>query len=68
MKPVWAERSVVSIAPSEVQAWGSGLDRSISLVLHAYAVLSQSLDVAVGDRALKVNPARGVRLSLKSKT
>ncbi|MGJ4108517.1 tyrosine-type recombinase/integrase [Corynebacterium macclintockiae] len=63
--PMWGGRGVASIKPSEVQTWVSNLDRSASLVRQAHAVLAQILDVAVQDRAIRENPARGVKLPRK---
>ena len=65
VEPVWGNRGVASIKPSEVQTWVSNIDRSASLVRQAHAVLAQILDVAVQDRAIRENPARGVKLPRK---
>lgn len=54
-----------SILLSEVQEWVSTLDRSPSTVKRAHACLAQVLDMAVADRRLAVNPARGVSLPRK---
>lgn len=43
----------------------SSLDRSESLVRQAHAVLAQILDLAVMDKAVSENPARGVKLPRK---
>lgn len=67
VEPAWGARAAISIKPSEVQAWVSGLDRSASLVRQAHAVLAQVLDMAVMDKAIRENPARGVRLPRKQK-
>nr|DAK57373.1 MAG TPA: Integrase [Caudoviricetes sp.] len=63
--PKWGGRGVASIKPSEVQTWVSNIDKSASLVRQAHAVLAQILDVAVQDRAVRENPARGVKLPRK---
>lgn len=65
VEPKWGTRKVFTIKPSEVQAWVSSLDRSASLVRQAHAVLAQILDLAVMDRAIRKNPARGVKLPRK---
>lgn len=65
VEPKWGKRKVFSIKPSEVQAWVSSLDRSASLVRQAHAVLAQILDLAVMDKAIRENPARGVKLPRK---
>ena len=65
VQPAWGARPVASIKPSEVQSWLSGIDRSASLVRQAHAVLLQILDVAVLDRAVRENPARGLKLPRK---
>ena len=65
VQPTWGARPVASIKPSEVQTWVAGIDRSASLVRQAHAVLQQILDVAVMDRAIRANPAKGVKLPRK---
>ncbi|MCT2189130.1 MULTISPECIES: site-specific integrase [Corynebacterium] len=65
VEPKWGRRKMASIKPSEVQAWVSSLDRSASLVRQAHAVLAQILDLAVMDKAIRENPARGVKLPRK---
>lgn len=65
VEPRWGRRKMASIKPSEVQAWVSSLDRSASLVRQAHAVLAQILDLAVMDKAIRENPARGVKLPRK---
>lgn len=58
----WGDRAVASIKPSEVQEWVAALGKSGSTVRHAHSVLAQVLDLAVMDRSIRVNPARGVKL------
>jgi integrase len=67
--PHWGARSVGSIRPSEVQAWVSqlGATRGATSVIRAYGVLAAVLDVALKDRRVSVNPARGVTLPRKGK-
>ena len=67
VEPEWGRRQVATIRPSEVQAWVSTMEQGPSYVRQAHAVLAQVLDVAVGDRAIKLNPARGVRLPRKER-
>jgi integrase len=67
VEPVWGSRAVGEIRHSEVQQWVSkiateGKGRSATAVLRAYGVLAGILDVAVRDRRILVNPARGVNL------
>jgi integrase len=64
----WATRSIAEIRPSEIQTWVSEIaaDRSASTVLRAYGVLAGILDMAVRDRRIPRNPARGVDLPRKT--
>lgn len=66
VKPQWAHRPVGGIKQSEVQKWLNGIERSASLVRQAHACLAQILDHAVSDKAIKTNPARGVKLPRKT--
>lgn len=63
----WGERQAASIRPSEVQGWVSGLTKAAATVRHFHSILSQVLDVAVQDRLIAANPARGVKLPKKGK-
>jgi integrase len=71
VRPTWGRRSVGSIRHSEVQSWVTALTagdtkpRSATTVLRAYGVLASILDVAVRDRRIASNPARGVNLPKK---
>jgi integrase len=80
VEPQWGGRAVSSIRHSEVQAWVTALSagtaksghtkpgpRGASTVLRAYGVLASILDVAVKDRRIASNPARGVELPRKVK-
>lgn len=73
VQPAWGHRRVGEIRHSEVQAWlthfgaGDGKPRSATVVLRAYGVLAAILDVAVKDRRISSNPARGVKLPRKGK-
>ncbi|MEF2977037.1 tyrosine-type recombinase/integrase [Subtercola sp. YIM 133946] len=68
VEPSWGPISVGDIRHSEVQAWVSKLsgDRSATTVLRAYGILAAILDVAVKDRRVMSNPARGVNLPRKT--
>jgi integrase len=54
---------------SQVQAWVTQLAerRGATSVLRAHGVLAGILDVAVKDRRLSINPARGMNLPRKTK-
>ena len=67
--PTWGSKSVGDIRHSAVQAWVSTLSetKGATTVLRAYGVLAGVLDIAVKDRRLTVNPARGVNLPRKTK-
>ncbi len=62
VEPQWGDREIASIVPSEVQAWVTTLAgrRSPSTVLRALGVLAGILDMAVKDRRIPRNPARGL--------
>ena len=71
--PAWGRRRLGEIRHSDVQSWvtsfaaGDGKPRSATVVLRAYGVLAGILDVAVLDRRISSNPARGVKLPRKGK-
>lgn len=71
VRPHWGHRRVGDIRHSEVQTWitafaaGDGKPRSATSVLRAHQVLAPILDVAVKDRRIASNPARGVKLPRK---
>jgi integrase len=73
VEPTWGSRRIAEIQHSEVQGWltrfaaGDKKPRSATVVLRAYGVLASILDVAVRDRRISVNPARGVKLPRKAK-
>jgi integrase len=73
VEPTWGARRVYEIQHSDVQAWltrfatGDKRPRSATVVLRAYGILAAILDVAVRDRRISVNPARGVKLPRKTK-
>jgi integrase len=66
VQPTWGARSVGEVQHSEVQRWVSNLtsekSKSPTVVLRAHGVLAGILDVAVRDRRILANPARGVNL------
>jgi integrase len=73
VEPVWGSRRIGEILHSDVQNWlttfaaGKDKPRSATVVLRAYGVLAAILDVAVRDRRIASNPARGVRLPRRAK-
>ncbi|TFD85014.1 site-specific integrase [Cryobacterium lactosi] len=69
VEPMWGARRVGEISHSDVKNWVTKLTpgRSATVVIRAYGVLAAILDVAVMDRRLTTNPARGVKLPRKSK-
>jgi integrase len=72
VKPAWGTRRLGEIRHSEVRAWvtkfaaNDGKTRSATVVIRAYGVLAAILDVAVLDRRIALNPARGVKLPRKA--
>lgn len=65
--PRWDGVRVADIRFSNIQAWVTQLsaERSASTVIRAFGVLAALLDVAVRDRRILSNPARGVKLPRK---
>jgi len=67
--PRWASVAVADVRYSDVQAWVTDLHLTKGLsatsVLRAYGVLAAILDVAVRDRRVSSNAARGVKLPRK---
>lgn len=65
--PRWGARAVGSVKHSEVQDWVAELSRgrAATTVLRAHGVLAAILDVAVKDRRVSRNVARGVALPRK---
>ncbi|KJQ54159.1 tyrosine-type recombinase/integrase [Microbacterium sp. SA39] len=63
----WGSRSVGGVKHSEVQDWVTELsrERAATTVLRAHGVLAAILDVAVKDRRVSRNVARGVALPRK---
>ncbi|WP_440711157.1 tyrosine-type recombinase/integrase [Herbiconiux sp. YIM B11900] len=80
VEPQWGARAVSSIRHSEVQKWVTQLSagtattthtkpgpRSASTVIRTYGILAAILDVAVKDRRIATNTARGVDLPRKTR-
>ena len=69
VEPRWGRYPVSAIQHSEVQAWVSELSmsRSPTLVIRNFGVLAAILDVAVRDRRILSNPARGTTLPRKER-
>ncbi|CAN5237852.1 hypothetical protein BH09ACT1_BH09ACT1_06810 [soil metagenome] len=68
VEPAWGKRKLSDIRHSEVQTWITSLnDRSATTVLRAHGVLAGILDVAMKDRKIPSNPARGVNLPRKTR-
>lgn len=71
--PEWGHRRIGEIRHSEVRAWvtkmaaAGGKPRSASVTIRAFGILAGILDVAVRDRRITMNPARGVKLPRKKK-
>lgn len=65
VKPVWGDRPVSSIRPSEVQAWVDKQTVGAVMVKRMANILAQILDIAVKDGAIRSNPARGLDLPRK---
>lgn len=67
VEPQWGRRRVSEIRHSEIQAWCAQLsaEKSATIVRRAHGVLASVLEVAVRDRRIATNPARGVSLPRK---
>jgi integrase len=66
--PRWGSTRLRDVSHAEVQAWVTELlmvPLSPSSVQRAHGILSQMLDLAVRDRRLPANPAKGVKLPRK---
>jgi integrase len=69
--PTWGRRRVGEIRHSEVAHWVASFSlgdqpKSATVTIRAFGVLAAILDVAVKDRRINVNPARGVKLPRKA--
>jgi integrase len=70
VEPRWGRYQVGQTQHSDVQEWVSKLSvgKSATTVLRAYGILAAILDVAVKDRRISSNSARGVNLPRKIKS
>jgi integrase len=69
--PKWGKRRVGEIRHSEVATWVASFSlgdspKSATVTIRAFGVLAAVLDIAVKDRRINVNPARGVKLPRKA--
>ena len=62
VEPVWGSRRINGIRKSEVQTWVAAMAQTLSAtsVIRAYGILLALLDVAVNDRRIPNNDARGI--------
>lgn len=67
VKPIFGHMSVGSIRTSDIEIWVAGIKRSPTVVRRAHGVLASILDLAVKDRLIHTNPARGVTLPRQRK-
>ncbi|WP_237234323.1 site-specific integrase [Rothia nasisuis] len=75
VEPVWGERVLKSILPTEVETWIANLQRGTTatgrkavgatITIRCHEILAGVLDDAVKDKRLLVNPARGLNLPRK---
>jgi integrase len=64
VQPLWGKQAISEIRHSGVQNWVTALGevKSATVVKRAYGILAGILDVAVKDRRIMSNPARGVAM------
>lgn len=77
VEPQWGIRAVKTIRTSEIQIWVSRLStgdkkngipgKSASVVIRAYSLLKQILDMAVSDRIIRKTPCAGIKLPRKTR-
>lgn len=72
VQPVWGHRRVGEIKHSEIAVWVSSYaagekQRSATVVIRAFGVLASILDIALKDRRIQSNPARGIKMPRKEK-
>ncbi|GIU55652.1 site-specific integrase [Arthrobacter sp. NicSoilC12] len=69
VEPRWGKTPIADIRHSDVQAWVAKLsaEKSATLVIRCYGILAKILDIAVKDRRLSSNVARGVKMPRKVK-
>ena len=67
VQPRWGKRRVGDIRHSDVRAWVGDMagERGAVIVIRSLGILAAILDVAVRDRRINDNPARGVKLPKK---
>lgn len=65
VSPRWENVKVSDVRFTDVQVWVTELTGGATTVLRSYGVLASILDVAVRDRRILSNPARGVNLPRK---
>ena len=67
VQPAFGTREVGQIRPSEVQTWATSISRSKSrtTTVRAVGVLAGIFDMALKDRRIPSNPARGLNLPRK---
>ena len=68
VQPTWGKKQIGSIRHSEIQKWVSGLAEKFSptVVIRAHNILSAILEVAVRDRLISTNDAKGIGLPKKN--
>lgn len=62
VNPAFGTWQVGAIRTSDVELWAASLQGSATLVRRAHGILAGMLDLAVKDRLIAANPARGIRL------
>lgn len=69
VEPRWGKTPIADIRHSDVQAWVAKLsaEKSATLVIRCYGIVAKILDIAVKDRRLSSNVARGVKMPRKVK-
>lgn len=60
--PVFGDRSIASILPSDVQAWVKGLELAPATVGVAHGIVSTVFKSAIRDRRIVSNPCEGTKL------
>lgn len=68
VQPRWGRVQVGAVRYSDVRSWVTELagSRGAVTVIRAHGILASVLDIAVRDRRLSENPARGVKLPKKT--
>lgn len=62
VNPAFGTWQVGAIRTSDVELWAASLQGSATLVRRAHGILAGMLDLAVKDRLIAANPARGIHL------